>query len=41
MYSELFLALRTLPSRAGVALRKRKSVKNAHKLEFIAAKNRK
>ena len=28
--SEFFLTLRTLPCRAGVALRKRKSIKNAH-----------
>ena len=36
MYSEFFLTVRTLPCRAGVAVRKRKSVKNAHKLAFIA-----
>ena len=39
MCSDLFLTLRTLPSRARVALRKRKSVKNAHKFPFIADEN--
>ena len=39
MYSEFFLTLRTQLCCAGVALRKRKSVKNAHKFAFIADEN--
>ena len=38
MYSELFLALRTLPCHAEVALRKQKSVKNALNLCLFQTK---
>ena len=39
MYSEFFLTLGTLPFHAWGALKKRKSVKNAHKFASIADKN--
>ena len=39
MYSECFLILKTLPCCAGMALRKQKTVKNAHKFVFISEEN--
>ena len=38
MYSELFLTPGTFPCRTGVALRKRRLVKNVYKFLFITEK---